>query len=819
MTAPAPLHHHTLPIDGMTCAACVSRLERVLGKVPGVERAEVNLATASARIAANPSLTTDALVQAVKKAGFNVPTTQMTLQIEGMTCASCVARVEATLRQAPGVTQADVNLATEQARISGIALADTLIDAVANTGYTARLASADSRADSHHTQALADRQLARDVLIAAVLTAPVFLLEMGSHLIPTMHHWLHAHMEQTTLGWMQAALTTAVLFGPGRRFLRAGLPALLRGHPDMNSLVAVGALAAWAYSWVVLLAPQRLPEGSAHLYFESAAVIITLVLTGRWLESRARGRSSAAIQRLLALQPDQARIRRDGAVVTIALDTLAPGDVLVLRPGERIAADGTVLEGRSAVDESMLTGESLPVDKQRGDLVSAGTLNTTGMLDVEVSAVAGDTALSRIITLVEQAQGGKLPIQATLDRVTGVFVPIVMGVATMTFLLWWRVGGHLDQALVHAIAVLIIACPCAMGLATPVSILVATGRGAELGVLLRRGEALQRLAGVRVVAADKTGTLTEGRPVLTDFHPRLGFDPDYVATLIAAAESGSEHPSAQAIVAAARANGLRLPTAQQFLALPGQGVRAEVDGARIQVGSAAWMTELEVDTAPVDAIAHRLAKQGRSPLFAAVDGELAAILAVADTVKPATPGALAALQSLQVPVAMVSGDNAATANAIATELGIALVHAPVLPGQKVAVVDGLRQTHGPVLFVGDGINDAPALAAADVGIAMGTGTDVAIETGDVVLVGGNPHGVPTAIALGRVTMRNIHQNLFWAFAYNAALIPVAAGVLVPLGGPSLSPVFAAAAMALSSVFVVTNALRLRRFQAPHGTVS
>ena len=801
----------------MTCAACVSRLERVLGKVPGVNAAVVNLATETASVQADAEVTADALVQAVEKAGFTVPPDTLNLQIDGMTCAACVNRVEGALQRVPGVTDASVNLATEQAHVSGRGLTlEALQQAVEKAGYQATEASSQPRGQRQENQRAADRRLARDVVIAALLTIPVFVLEMGGHLVPAFHHWLQHTVGQTPLGWLQALLTTAVLFGPGWRFLRTGLPLLVRGQPDMNSLVAVGSLAAWGYSWVVLLAPQRLPAGAAHVYFESAAVIITLVLAGRWLEGRARGRSSAAIQRLLDLQPDQARIRRNGEVIEIPLSSLAKDDVLLLRPGDRIAADGIVLEGRSAVDESMLTGESLPVDKHTGDSVSAGTLNTTGTLDVRVTAVAGNTALSRIITLVEQAQGGKLPIQTTLDRVTGIFVPIVMGLAALTFAIWWLASGQLEQALVHAIAVLIIACPCAMGLATPVSILVATGRGAELGVLLRRGEALQRLAGVRVVAADKTGTLTEGRPVLTDFHPRPGFDPDYVAAAIAATESGSEHPSAQAIVAAARGNGLRLPKAGDFLALPGQGVQARVEDALVQVGSDAWMGELGVDTAPVAAVAKRLAEQGRSPLYASIDGELAAILAVADTVKDTTPAALDSLARLSVPLAMVSGDNAATARAIADDLGIAGVHAPVLPAQKVSVVEQLRQAHGPVLFVGDGINDAPALTAADVGIALGTGTDVAIEAGDVVLPSGNLQGVPTAIALGRAALRNIHQNLFWAFAYNAALIPVAAGVLVPFGGPALSPMFAASAMALSSVFVVTNALRLRRFQAPAG---
>ena len=821
MVAPAPFpQSFTLPIAGMTCASCVARLERVLGKVAGVQQASVNLATGQASLQTDGSTAIASLVQAVEKAGFQVPASQVELAVDGMTCASCVARAERVLGKQPGVQEASVNLATGRAQVRGYGLqAQPLAAALGRAGFPSRPLAEGRQEHARREQQQADEQhaLGRDLLLAAVLTLPVFVLEMGGHLFPPLHHWLHAAIGQQPLWWLQALLTTAVLAGPGRRFYVHGLPALLRGGPDMNSLVAVGTLAAWGYSLLALLAPAALPRGSVHVYFESAAVIVTLILAGRWLEARARGRTSAAIARLVKLQPAQARVRQaDGSELTVQLAQLQVGDVLLLRPGERIAADGVVIEGHSAVDESMLSGEPLPVDKQPGDAVSAGTVNTTGALAVRVQAVAGDTTLARIITLVEQAQGGKLPIQAKVDQVTRWFVPGVMALAALTFVLWWVAGGRLDLGLVNAIAVLIIACPCAMGLATPTSILVATGRGAELGILLRRGQALQRLAEVQVVAADKTGTLTVGKPVLTDFHPRPGFDPEYVAAMVAAAERPSEHPSAQAIVAAAQAQGLRQATATGFAALPGQGIRAEVEGCLVQVGSAAYLSGLGIDITPVAGIAKRLAEQGRSPLYAALDGQLAAILAVADSIKPSTPGALAALHAMQLPVAMVSGDNTITAQAIAAELGIDEVHAPVLPAQKVEVVHALRASHGAVAFVGDGINDAPALASADVGIAVGTGTDIAIEAGDVVLVGGSLQGVATAIALGRATMRNIGQNLFWAFAYNAALIPVAAGVLVPFGGPALSPMLAAAAMALSSVFVVSNALRLRRFQPAAG---
>ena len=821
MVAPAPAQaRFTLPIAGMTCASCVARLERVLRKVAGVQQASVNLATAQASLQTDGSTSIASLVQAVEKAGFQVPGSQVELAVEGMTCASCVSRVERVLGKQPGVAKASVNLATGRATVSGHGLdASALALALSRASFPAQPLS-DAEQQREQRQASQQQELhdlRRDVLIAAVLAVPVFVLEMGGHLFPPLHHWLHATVGQQPLWWLQALLTTAVLAGPGRRFYQHGIPALLRGNPDMNSLVAVGTLAAWGYSLLALLAPGVLPAGSVHVYFESAAVIVALVLAGRWLEARARGQTSAAIARLVKLQPDQARVRSaDGSEQRISVAQLQPGDILLLHPGERIAADGTVIEGHSAVDESMLSGEPLPVDKQPGDAVSAGTINTTGALAVQVQAVAGDTSLARIIRLVEQAQGGKLPIQARVDQVTRWFVPAVMLLAVLAFAAWWLLAARLDLAVVNAIAVLIIACPCAMGLATPTSILVATGRGAELGILLRRGQALQQLAQVRMVAMDKTGTLTIGEPVLTDFHPRPGFDPEYVAAMVAAAESVSEHPSAQAIVAAARAQGLRLPAATQFRAAPGLGISARVDDSSVLVGSADHLAAAGIDTQPLAAVAGRLAEQGRSPLYAAIDGELAAILAVADSIKPSTPDALAALHRLGLPLAMVSGDNTITARAIAAELGIDVVHAQVLPAQKVDVVKALQASHGAVAFVGDGINDAPALAAADVGIAVGTGTDIAIEAGDVVLVGGSLQGVASAIALGRATLRNIGQNLFWAFAYNAALIPVAAGVLVPFGGPALSPMLAAAAMALSSVFVVSNALRLRRFQPPRG---
>ncbi|MBL9059719.1 MAG: copper-translocating P-type ATPase, partial [Mangrovicoccus sp.] len=635
------------------------------------------------------------------------------------------------------------------------------------------------------------RTLKRDLILAAALSLPVFVMEMGGHLLPGLHHLIAGTIGMQASWLIQAALTTAVLAGPGRRFYLKGLPALLRGAPDMNSLVAVGTLAAWAFSLVATFAPGLLPAGTVHVYFEAAAVIVTLILLGRFLEARAKGRTSEAIRRLVRLQPAVARVRRDGAVAEVDLAELRPGDIVEVRPGERVPVDGRVVEGDSWVDESMITGEPVPVAKAAGAPVVGGTVNQTGAFAFRATAVGGDTVLAQIIRLVEAAQGGKLPIQTLVDRITLWFVPAVMGLAALTFAIWLAIGPDpaLTFGLVNAVAVLIIACPCAMGLATPTSIMVGTGRGAEMGVLFRRGEALQRLMQARVVAFDKTGTLTEGRPRLTDLHPAEGFDRAGVLARVAAVEAKSEHPLARAVTAAAEAEGLALPPVTGFASTTGQGVRAVAGGGPVAIGSARFLASQGIDTTAVDPVAARLAGEGRTLLFAALDGRLAAVLAVADPIKDSAPDAIRALHALGLKVAMITGDNRRTAEAIAARLGIDTVSAEVLPAGKVAAVQQLRAAHGPVAFVGDGINDAPALAEADVGLAIATGTDVAIEAADVVLMSGALRGVPNAIALSRATIGNIRQNLFWAFAYNAALIPVAAGALWPAFGILLSPMF------------------------------
>ncbi len=811
---------HSILIEGMTCASCVGRIERALSAVPGVITATVNLATERADVATSPPAGRQDLVKAIEGAGYGVPTaSSVELSIEGMTCASCVGRVEKALIAVPGVKSATVNLATEKATIllgQSVGI-PTLIQAVEGAGYTAKEVDQTSTQEDESAARRDEetRKLRRDLILAASLAAPVFILEMGSHVIPGMHHYVMATLGKTNW-WIQFALTTLVLFIPGIRFYKQGLPALWRRSPDMNSLVSIGTLAAYGYSLVATFAPSWLPSGTVNVYYEAAAVIVALILLGRYLEAKAKGRTSEAIKRLVGLQPRTARVRRDGKVIDLPAAELSAGDIVEIRPGERIPVDGEVIEGNSYVDESMITGEPVPVEKTTGINVVGGTVNQTGALAVEAQAVGGATVLAQIIRMVEQAQGSKLPIQALVDRVTMWFVPAVMGLAVLTFLVWLFLGPDpaLTFGLVNAVAVLIIACPCAMGLATPTSIMVGTGRGAELGVLFRRGEALQLLKRANIVAVDKTGTLTEGKPALTDLILAEGFARADVLARIAAVEAKSEHPIARAIVEAAEQEEITLADVEAFESVTGYGVRAITGGVRVEIGADRYMTQLGLSPEIFSEAAAKLGDEGKTPLYAAIDGRLAAIIAVSDPIKPTTPEAIRALHDLGIKVAMITGDNRRTAEAVARKLGIDEVIAEVLPDGKVDAVRRLKKQYGHLAYVGDGINDAPALAEADVGLAIGTGTDIAIEAADVVLMSGNLKGVPNAIALSKATMGNIRQNLFWAFIYNAALIPVAAGVLYPLNGVLLSPVFAAGAMALSSVFVLGNALRLKRFRPP-----
>ncbi len=800
--------HTQIKITGMGCASCVGRVEAALSTVPGVNDASVNFATGTADVSHDGVLS--GILDALDTAGYPAEMQQTRLSIEGMSCASCVSRIERSLRAVPGVAEASVNLATGSATIT---YADGATDPVAlaqiatDTGYPARPAGQSTGAVDSKAEELLT--LRRTTLIAAALALPVFVLEMGGHMIPAFHHWIQVTIGTQVSHLIQFALTSVLLIGPGRVFYAKGIPSLLRGAPDMNALVALGTGAAYLYSVLATFAPQVLPRGTANVYFEAAAVIVVLILLGRLLEARAKGRTGAAIRKLVGLQPKTARVERDGTLVERPIAEIIVGDIVQIRPGERMPVDGDVLDGSSYIDESMITGEPVPVGKASGDPVVGGTVNGTGALRIRATHVGADTVLAQVIGMVEQAQGAKLPIQGLVDRITYYFVPAVMGVALLTVAAWLILGPEpaLPLALVAGVSVLIIACPCAMGLATPTSIMVGTGRAAELGVLFRKGDALQQLQQARVIALDKTGTLTLGRPELAEVITTNGFDRTEVLRLSAAAESRSEHPIATAIT---RAGPDVLPEVEEFQSLTGLGLHARIEGRDVLVGADRLMEQNRIDISRLRPEAQKRAAEGATPIYVAIDGQAAATLAVSDPVKPGTPEALARLHEMGVTLAMVTGDNAQTAQALADRLGIDHVTAEVLPDGKVAAITALQQQFGTLAFVGDGINDAPALATADIGVAIGTGTDVAIETADVVLMSGDLRGVANAVEISRRTMRNIRQNLGWAFGYNTLLIPVAAGVLYPFGGHLLSPALAAGAMALSSVFVVSNALRLRR---------
>jgi heavy metal translocating P-type ATPase len=804
---------NTFQIEGMSCASCVVRVEKALSAVPGVKNPSVNLANETVQVSYNDPATALTVTQALSDAGYPAAVQDVTLDIEGMSCASCVGRVEKALKAGVGVVDASVNLATETAQVrftDGAIKPDEITELSRQAGYPAKVNSFDQHRATDRKVHEASK-LGQLTLMAAVLTLPVFVIEMGSHLIPGMHDLIGNTIGAQNSRYLQFALTTAVLFGPGRQFYTKGFPALLKAAPDMNSLVALGTAAAYGFSLVATFTPQFLPKDTANVYYEAAAVIVVLILLGRFLESRAKGRTGQAIRKLIGLQPKTASVERDGEVIELAIDQIVLGDIIHLRPGEKIAVDGSVLSGSSYVDESMITGEPVPVEKTNSADIVGGTVNGTGALTFCATKVGSDTMLAQIISMVEQAQGAKLPIQGLVDKITAWFVPAVLIAALITVIVWFVIGPDpaLGHALVAGVSVLIIACPCAMGLATPTSIMVGTGRAAEMGVLFRKGQALQMLQEVTIVAVDKTGTLTKGQPELTDIIVADGFEQDSVLRLIAAVEANSEHPIAAAIVRAAKDKGVDIPDIQDFTSQTGYGVGAHVEGKTVQIGADRFMARENITLGRLEHSGTRLGQKGKTPLYAAIDGRVAAVIAVADPIKRTTPAAIAALHDLGLKVAMITGDNKGTANAIAKELGIDHVVSEVLPEGKVTTLKALRADGGKLAFVGDGINDAPALAVADVGIAIGTGTDVAIEAADVVLMSGDLKGVVNAFDISQRTMRNIRQNLFWAFGYNTLLIPIAAGVLYPFSSIMLSPVLAAGAMALSSVFVLTNALRLR----------
>lgn len=785
---------YTLEIENMTCGGCVRRVEAALGKAPTTTDAHVNFANKTARIETKDL---PQVLNTLEAAGYPARQTVTDLTIGGMHCGSCVGKIERALLAAPQIVAAQVNFATETARVTYIGDVD-LAAIIRDAGYQAQPATTEVADKPDEVEGARKR-----MLIAAALTAPVFVLEMGAHIFPPVHMAIERTIGMQTSWLLQFILTTLVLIWPGREFARLGWPALLRLAPDMNTLVAMGTLAAWGYSSVTTFAPTLLPADSRAVYFEAAAVIVTLILLGRWMEARAKGKAGAAITALAGLQPRTARVEVNGTVQEQDISTIRVDDLIHIRPGERIAVDGIVTSGTSHVDESMISGEPMPVDKVSGDVVTGGTVNGTGALVVRANRVGSDTVLAGIMRMVADAQAARLPIEALVNRITLWFVPVVMVIAAVTVALWLIYGPSIAHALVAGVTVLIIACPCAMGLATPVSIMVGTGRAAELGVLFRQGDALQSLQSVEIVAFDKTGTLTQGRPELTDFEAAPGWNRDDILPLIASVEAGSEHPLARAILRAADP----ASPATDFRALTGLGAEAQVDGKQVLVGADRLMRDRRIPLDWAAEVGTRIAKAGRTPIYAAIDGTLVAALGIADPIKETARETVANLRADGFRVALLTGDNPLTASAVAQELGIEELHAGLMPDDKVGV---LRTMDAPVAFVGDGINDAPALAAATVGIALGSGTDIAMESADVVLMSGDPRGVRDALRLSDATLRNIRQNLGWAFGYNALLIPVAAGALYPLTGTLLSPALAAGAMALSSVFVVTNALRLRR---------
>jgi len=809
-----------LPITGMSCASCAIRIEKGLSSLEGVSQANVNFAAEKATVFFHPDLTeVSRLVEKVKELGYGARTEKILLPVQGMTCASCVKRVEKALGSIKGVVHADVNFATSRASVEylpGEATVRDLKQAVEEAGYHVL--------DVREEDIVEKERLAREAelsrlrvkfIVGAVLLTPILILMYGASLLEK-----GMGLSKQTNFFIQFLLATPVQFWAGWQFYLGFWKALKQKTSDMNTLIAVGTSAAYLYSLIVTFVPHWIMVKGlmVDVYFDTSAAIVVLILLGRFLEARAKGRTSEAIKKLIGLQPKTARVIRNGEEVDIPIEEVVLGDIVMVRPGNKIPADGIVRDGYSSVDESMVTGESLPVEKKVGDRVIGATINRTGTFKFEATKVGKDTVLAQIIRLVQEAQGSKPPIARMVDVIASYFVPIVILIAMVTFIVWYAFGPHpaFTYAFLNFIAVLIIACPCALGLATPTSIIVGTGKGAENGILIRGAEALETAHQLNTIVLDKTGTLTKGEPSVTDVIASKEFTRQEILTLAASAEKGSEHPLGEAIVRRAKEEHSILLEPRDFEAMAGYGIEAMIDSKKILLGNLRLMEERKIALNGLSQEAERLSDEGKTPVFLAVDGKSVGILAVADTLKENSKEAVQALRRLGLEVVMLTGDNQKTARAIANQIGIERVLAEVLPEMKAEEIKRLQSEGRKVAMVGDGINDAPALTQANVGIAIGTGTDVAMESADITLIGGDLRGIVNAIALSRATIRNIKQNLFWAFAYNMILIPVAAGVLFPFFGILLNPILAAGAMAFSSVTVVSNALRLRRFKPPMG---
>ena len=816
-----------LPITGMSCASCVAKVEKGLSKMSGIVDAKVNFATEKATVSFDPSrVSMGDFVTTIKDLGYEAGVEKVSLPIHGMSCASCVKKVESALNGIEGVVKANVNFATERATVQYIPGAVTMADFkkhVKDAGYEVLDTEVGGKEDVIDREQAAReaeyKKLKRKLITGLILVVPVFILAYWKTLFLSNIYDLNRDVNF----FLQLVFQTPVQFWVGWQFYTGAWKSAKHKTADMNTLIAVGTSAAYLYSVLALFFPHLFAaQGlSAEVYFDTAGAIVILILLGRLLEARAKGQTSEAIKKLIGLQAKTARVVRDGQEADIPAEEVVIGDLVVLRPGEKVPVDGIVKEGHSSVDESMVTGESIPVEKKVGDGIIGATINKTGTLKFEATKVGKDTMLSQIIKMVEEAQGSKPPIARLADVIASYFVPVVIGIAVLTFIIWFFLGPTpaLTYAVLNFVAVLIIACPCALGLATPTSIMVGTGKGAENGVLIRGGEALETAHKLKAIVMDKTGTLTKGEPSVTDIFNFNNYSKEDILRFAASAEKGSEHPLGEAIVNRAKEENIPLISPENFNAITGHGIEATISGKALLLGNVKLMKDRGVSLDGLETKAEELSNQGKTPMYVAVDQKPAGLIAVADTLKENSKEAVDALHKLGIEVVMITGDNRRTAEAIARQIGIDRVLAEVLPEGKADEVKKLQDEGKKVAMVGDGINDAPALARADVGIAIGTGTDVAMESSDITLISGDLRGVVTAIALSKATLRNIKQNLFWAFAYNTILIPVAAGILFPFFGILLNPIFAAAAMGLSSVTVVSNALRLRRFKPRMGKTS